>query len=92
MLTRSQTETFQSSDDTVDQSVHGYNGDFQISHGGLFPNETFTTDFLGALRAAGWDESPDLEDLRAVNVFGVYKNTFQLPSMNLTSLVATCLH
>jgi hypothetical protein len=57
--------------DTVDTSVHGYEGSFHTSQGGLFYQENFTEDFLKASSAAGWERKVDILDFKTGNAFAV---------------------
>ncbi|KFZ25497.1 hypothetical protein V502_00021 [Pseudogymnoascus sp. VKM F-4520 (FW-2644)] len=62
-------EKFNISDNSVDTSVHGYDGEFKVSQGGLFHQAEFLEDFLTASSAAGWERVADAQDLKTANAF-----------------------
>ncbi len=64
-------ESYHVNDSSVDQSVHGYEGDFKVSQSGTYTDQTFRVDFLNAAAAAGWKLTSDHQDLRTGNAGAV---------------------
>ena len=68
-----QTEKFHIDHPDIDKSVHGYDGDFNVSRG-TFTAKAFQDDFVNSAASIGLKEAADANNLSEANAVCVSSN------------------